>query len=89
MQAQHRVFGDVDEALRGRRTDRARTLLEQHDRTFGEDEAWLDLREGYQLITDCMESDAATIRERARRFVDEERGSTLRRKVRRVCLGER
>lgn len=89
MQAQLRVFSEVDRALRERRPESARALLEQHDRAFGDDEAWLDLREGYQLITDCMESDTATIRERARRFVNEERGSTLRRKVRRACLRER
>jgi hypothetical protein len=63
----------------------ARALLDEHDRSFGPEEAWHDLREGYQVLIDCAEYPSEQTRARGRRFVDEQRGSTLRRRVRRAC----
>lgn len=85
LQAQLRLFADVDEALREADFETARRLLAEHDRRFGEREAWSDLREGYQLIADCRQSPSDETRARGARFVNEQRGSTLRRKVRRAC----
>jgi hypothetical protein len=39
----------------------------------------------YEIICACLEDGDAASRERARRFIEEERGSTMRRDVRRYC----
>ncbi len=83
---QHRLFSQVKQAIKAQRYAEARRLLQLHDSSFDAREAWQDLREGYQLIVDCRELGTEDARARGRRFVDEQRGSTLRRAVRRACL---
>jgi hypothetical protein len=47
------------------------------------------LQTGYALIADCMDTPGPESRARAERFVVEQRASTLRRFVRRYCIGDR
>ena len=44
------------------------------------------LQAAYALIADCLEQHTPDNRERAQRYFDEERGSTLRRYISRHCL---
>ncbi len=83
---QRRLFMDVDAALEANDYTRARSLLTQYDARFVDDEAWSDKREAYQLIADCQEHASPQARANGQRFVDEQRGSTMRRAVRRACL---
>jgi hypothetical protein len=85
MQAQHRLLAEIKGALAAQNFDRARSLLAQHDQQFDAAEAWQDLREGYQLISDCKQYPSPEARARGERFVSVQRGSTLRRAVRRAC----
>lgn len=89
LDAQRAAFTRIDHAVVHGDHQQARALLQEHDRTFGLDEAWHDLREGYQLLLDCIEYPSDETRARGRRFVDEQRGSTLRRRVRRSCAEAR
>lgn len=82
---QRQLFSQVKSALHDDDFDTARRLLQQHDTQFAATEAWGDLREGYQLIADCKQYADAASRERGQRFVEQRRGSTLRRAVRRAC----
>lgn len=86
MTAQRQLFSQVKSALRASDYAAARSLLEQHDEDFSAEESWTDLREGYQLMLDCKQYPNDETRARGQRFVDEQRGSTLRRGVRRACL---
>ena len=88
-QEQSRLFADVKAAIAASDYASARELLETYDARFGADEAWSDRREGYQLISDCKQYPSDESRANGQRFVDEQRGSTLRRWVRRACLGVR
>lgn len=86
---QRQLFSQVKSALHDDDFDTARRLLQQHDTQFAATEAWGDLREGYQLIADCKQYADAASRERGQRFVEQRRGSTLRRSVRRACSSVR
>ena len=44
------------------------------------------LGEGYEIVADCLEHPGAASRAAAQAFFDRERGSILRRHVRRHCL---
>lgn len=48
-------------------------------------EPFADWVRAYEVILTCLTDNDATSRDRARRFVEEERGSTMRRDVRRYC----
>ncbi len=84
--AQRRLFVRLDQALASRDFIEVRRLLALHDTQFSESEAWSDWRQGYERIADCQEHPGAASRAAGQRFVDEERGSRLRRRVRRACL---
>lgn len=47
--------------------------------------AFDDWFEAYRVILGCLEANGSQSQDRARRFVDEEGGSTMRRDVRRYC----
>lgn len=83
---QRRLFTRLDQAMARRDFAEARRLLARHDSEFREPEAWQDWRAGYQALTDCLEHPGAESTAAGQRFVDEQRGSTLRRRVRRACL---
>lgn len=82
---QRRLFTGVDQALSSSDFAEARRLLSLHDSKFEQAEAWSDWRAGYQCIVDCLERPSDASRAAGQRFVDERRGSTLRRRVRRAC----
>lgn len=86
MAEQRRLFANVKQALASDDFARARELLVLHDVTFGAEESWTDLREGYERILDCQQQPGPESRASGQQFVDRERGSTLRRRVRRACL---
>ncbi|MCA9640843.1 MAG: hypothetical protein H6718_36145 [Polyangiaceae bacterium] len=83
---QRRLFTRVDQALARSDFTEARRLLARHDTDFSETDAWQDWRAGYHALTDCLEHPGAESTAAGQRFVDEQRGSTLRRRVRRACL---
>jgi hypothetical protein len=47
------------------------------------------LQKGYSVIADCLDQPGPASRTAAERFIVEERASTLRRFVRRHCIGDR
>ncbi len=83
--AQRALFTRLDDAIGNHDFRGARALLDEHDRTYGAGESWQDLREAYQLIIDCEQNPGTETSTRGRRFIDEQRGSTMRRRVRRAC----
>jgi hypothetical protein len=84
------LYRDVDlleaarVALESSEFAKARELLRQHRLEYRETDD--DMREGYDIIADCLEKPGPTTTLRARRFYDEQTHSTLRRRVRRACL---
>ena len=72
------------DALEAKDFARARHLIDEHRRDYGDENA--DLDEGMSLLADCMEHPTAETRARAQRFYDEETYSTARRRIRRWCL---
>ena len=87
MAAQRGLFTRIENALAEHDFDRARDLLRRHETEFAGDDAWTDWREGFARIVDCLEYPGELSRAAGQRFVDVERGSTLRRRVRHACLG--
>lgn len=61
-----------------------RDALKSYRAEFPEDAQ--GMQSGYELIANCLEH-GPVFREQAKRYFDEERGSSLRRFVRRHCLG--
>jgi hypothetical protein len=61
-----------------------REALDAYRRQFPQDEQ--RLQQGYGIIADCLTVPGDAGRAAARRFYDAQRGSSLRRWVRRVCL---
>jgi hypothetical protein len=86
MEQQHQLFDQVEAAIEARDFDRARALLREHQSGFAPREAWTDVREGWLAIADCLQRPGAESTAQGRRFVEQERGSALRRRVRRACL---
>ena len=68
MAAQHRLFGAVERALAANDFGKARQLLRDHKSEFAGEPGWHDIREVFELITDCREL-------RARRLPHAEPGS--------------
>ena len=60
------------------------SLLDQYRREFPEDEQ--RLQAGYGVIAECLNAPGASSRSVAADFYAQQRGSSLRRWVRRVCL---
>jgi hypothetical protein len=83
---QQRLFDRVEAAVDARDFPRARALLDEHPTRFPDPEGWPDLRDGWRTIADCLEHPGPAARARGQRYVDEERASPLRRRVRRACL---
>jgi hypothetical protein len=86
---QRGLFISIEGALAAGDVARARKLLREHRAAFDDAGAWLDVREGYEVIADCQEHPGPDASERGARFVAERAGSTLRRRVRKACLGPR
>jgi hypothetical protein len=84
---QRTLFASVESALASGDVPRARALLQEHRATYDDRDAWLDFREGYEVLAECQERPGPDAAARGARFVAEHAGSTLRRRVRRVCLG--
>ncbi|MCA9628843.1 MAG: hypothetical protein KC766_14290 [Myxococcales bacterium] len=84
--AQRRLFTRVEQAITGNDFPEARRLLDLHAAEFGGADAWKDWRTGYQRVVDCLDRPTDESRAAGQRFVDEQRGSRLRRRVRRACL---
>jgi hypothetical protein len=61
-----------------------RALLEEYRMDYPEDAH--RLHEGYRLIADCLEEVTPERQEAAREYWKENRGSTVRRFIRRHCL---
>jgi len=61
-----------------------RKLVGDHAAEFPEDSN--QLREGYRLIADCLEHPGPQTKRAGERFFEVERGSTLRRFVKRHCI---
>jgi hypothetical protein len=86
MEEQHQLFDQVAAAIQALQFDRARALLHEHQERFSDAEAWTDLHEAWRVIADCLEYPGPQSKARGLRFVDQERGSSMRRRVRRACL---
>lgn len=61
-----------------------RALLEEYSMDYPEDE--YRLQAGYRLIADCLEALTPERQEAARKYWQENRGSLVRRFIRRHCL---
>jgi hypothetical protein len=81
---ENRLIGALDGAMDVRDVPALRRLLAEYRDQYPED-AYM-LQDGYQVIADCLEHPGEDARAAARRFSEEQRGSTLRRFVERHCL---
>jgi hypothetical protein len=61
-----------------------RRLLKEYKAEYPEDDQ--KLQSGFELLADCLPHPSAETRTRAQRYWEEERASTVRRYVRRLCL---
>jgi hypothetical protein len=74
----------LNDAMDLRDGARMRTLIREHGDEFPEDND--ELREGYEIVADCLTHPGAASTAAGQRYFDSERGSTLRRFVHRICL---
>jgi hypothetical protein len=81
------LLGQLSGAMDQQDLDGLRHLLRQYREEFPEDAH--RLQDGYALIADCLEASSPATRARAEGYWREQRGSTLRRYVRRHCLDPR
>jgi hypothetical protein len=63
---------------------RLRILVRDDAAEFPEDSS--QIRDGYEIVADCLEHPGPATTRAGQRFFDNERGSTLRRFVQRYCL---
>ncbi len=84
--AQHAELHAIESAIEARDFPRARQLLDEHRRRPASEIEWEDQWDGFEAVLDCIEHPGPASRQRAERFVDENRASPLRRRVRRACL---
>jgi hypothetical protein len=77
------LVAELNRAMDGRNATALREGLETYRLEFPEDEQ--RIQEGYGVITDCLAAGSAT-RQAAERFYAANRGSPLRRWIRRICL---
>jgi hypothetical protein len=80
------LIQSMNDALDLRDAPHLRALLTDYVREYPDDPNAMGA--GYTRIVDCLESPSEATREAAQRYYDQERASTLRRYVRRVCLLE-
>ncbi|HEY3592836.1 MAG TPA: hypothetical protein VGL13_03140, partial [Polyangiaceae bacterium] len=64
-----------------------RALVREHAEEYPEDSN--QLRDGYDVVADCLEHPGPASRAAGERFFENERGSTLRRFVKRYCIEPR
>lgn len=82
------LVSGLDDAVDARDAPALRRLLREYRDEYPEDEQ--QLQDGFELLAECLEHPgAAETRARAHRYWDQQRASTLRRHVRRVCLEPR
>jgi hypothetical protein len=81
---ENNLIGRLNAAMDMGDVGELRRLLEQYRAQYPEDEH--ELQQPYALIADCQEHLTDQARERARRYWNEHRSSTLRRYLRRHCL---
>jgi hypothetical protein len=86
---QRALFRALEHALAHRDFARARDLVREHERRFAGAGGWPDDRRAYEHVLDCLEHPGAESRARGERFIELNRASTLRRRVREACLGAR
>lgn len=79
-------FAQIDTALEEENFDEAERLLDSHERANQGDRNWSDWLAGYRILLDCQRDPGAASRSSGATFVKENRGSRLRRKVRRTCM---
>lgn len=82
----HAILARLTETLKHKDYGRARDLIADHKRQFGDEDGWRADRLGYERLLECLESPSQSAHDRAEVFIHEERLSSLRRHVRRVCL---
>lgn len=78
------IIGSLNGAMDVKDVAAMRRLLKEYREKYPEDGQ--RLQSGYELIADCLEHPGEATRAAARRYDDQERGSILRRYVRRHCL---
>lgn len=78
------LLGALNSAVDAADPETLRQLSQRYRAEYPEDEP--QLQSGYDLIADCLDKHDAETIARAQRYFDEERGSTLRRYVKRYCL---
>jgi hypothetical protein len=84
IQQELRLVQGLNDALDLKDATGMRTLIAEYERHDPADEN--AMRAGYERIADCLEDPGDRTRAAARKYYDQERASTLRRYVRRVCL---
>lgn len=84
MQEENQLIGQLNGAMDVKDPAGMRRLLKQYRDKYPEDTQ--RLQDPYQLVIDCLEHPGDATRRAAQRFWDQERGSILRRYVRRHCL---
>lgn len=81
---ENNLIGDLNGAMDVADVAGLRRLIKQYREEFPEDSHVL--RDGYELIADCLERPGPETSARAQRYYDEELASGLRRYIRRHCL---
>ena len=81
---ENRLIQTLNDAMDSKDVPALRRALASYRSEYPEDAN--GLQTGYELIANCIEH-GAEYRAAAQRYFDEERGSSLRRFVRRHCLG--
>lgn len=84
LQEENQLIGSLNGAMDVKDPAGMRRLLKQYRDKYPDDTQ--RLQDGYQLIIDCLEHPGDATRRAAQRYWDQERGSILRRYVRRHCL---
>jgi hypothetical protein len=84
MLAERRFVERAKEAAQQGDPNLIRQVLRQHEEG-GFDEDFSDFREAFTAIAACLEGRSAAALAQAEKFIEERRGSTHRRRVRRYC----
>ena len=85
IQHENQIIGALNDAVDLRNGALLRQILDDYRRRYPDDPN--QLQEGYAIIADCLEHPGAGSTAAGQRYVDEKRGSILRRFVARHCLG--
>jgi hypothetical protein len=82
--AENRIAFALDDATDAKDVSVMKELLARYRREFPEDQ-W-QLQSGYAVIIDCLEHPGPDSRGNARRWLDQNNGSTVKRSVLRNCI---